>query len=76
MCNQMDDQGLASRFDMYCRYKSFGHNDFTAKIVMYYTGAQGLLLLMGVKFLIDDQASKHCSFCLNDLLSGHLYHNF
>ena len=32
------------------RFESFGHNDFIAKIVIL--GAQGLLMLMGTKFLI------------------------
>ena len=41
------------------------------------SGAHGLLNVDGIKiFDKDDQAAKHCSFCLNVWQPGHLYQKF
>ena len=45
-----------SRFPIFDWYKSFDHNDFIANIVI--SSAQSLLMLVGSKILIDDQAAK------------------
>ena len=50
------------------RLESFGHDELTAK-----QGAQGLLMLMGSKFLIKMTRPQNTVLYLNGLRPGHLY---
>ena len=56
------------------RFESFGHDELTANIVI--SGAQGLLMLMGSKFLIKMTRPQNTIFYLNVLRPGHLYQKF
>ena len=56
------------------RLESFGHDELTAKHC--YSDAQGLLMLMGSKFLIKMTRLQNTVFYRNVLQPGHLYQNF
>ena len=56
------------------RLESFGHDDSLQNIVI--SGAQGLLMLMGSKFLIKMTRPQNTVFYLNVLRPGHLYQKF
>ena len=56
------------------RLESFGHDELTTKHVI--SGAQGLLMLMGSKFLIKITRPQNSIFYLNVLRPGHLYQKF
>ena len=56
------------------RLESFGHDELTAK--RCYFSAQGLLMLMGSKFLIKITRLQNTVFYLNVLRPGHLYKKF
>ena len=56
------------------RFESFGHDKLTANIVI--SGAQGLLMLMGSKFLIKMTRPQNIKMINSVLRPGHLYQKF
>ena len=56
------------------RLESFGNDELTAYFVI--SGAQGLLMLMGSKFLIKMTRPQNTVFYRNVLRPGHLYQKF
>ena len=56
------------------RLESFGHHELTAKHVI--SGAQGLLMLMGSKFLIKMTRPQNIKVKNSVLRPSHLYQKF
>ena len=56
------------------RLESFCHDELTAK--HFISGAQGLVMLMGSKFLIKMTRPQNTAFYLNVLKPGHPYQKF
>ena len=56
------------------RLESFGHDELTENIVI--SGAQGLLILMGSKFLIKMTRPQNIKIKNSVLWPGYLYQKF
>ena len=56
------------------RFESFGYDELTANIVI--SGAQGLLMLMGSKFMIKMTRPQNIKIKSSVLQPGHLYQTF